>query len=154
MSGPSGSGKTTEAQRILNTLVAEGETVKIVGANDYFTNEDGVYDFNPRHLDEAHADCLYDFVEAITTDEVTVLIVDNTNLAEGEISPYLRVAEAYEYDVEIVVCRGKYPNSHGVEPWRVTKQEAKLGATLKWWNIQDGATTYGAFRGTKVRVVE
>lgn len=155
LSGASGAGKTTEANRLETTLTADGETVLIVSAQNFFLDEEtGEYEFNPTKLEEAHGECLYDFTEALRGEDITVLIVDNANLTENEIAPYLRLATAYGWDVEIVVCRGQHESPHNVDKWRIQKQRGKQDATLKWWNVQDGIISYGSYRGTPVRVVE
>ena len=96
MSGVSGSGKSTYIERIL----PKGN-FKIVSADYYFTNLDGIYTFNPAELSKAHAACFRNFIAALES-LVPLVIVDNTNTTSEEIAPYMLGAAAFNYEAEII----------------------------------------------------
>jgi adenylate kinase family enzyme len=55
--GPSGSGKSTLAESIVaNAKTQHGESLPVVvlSTDDFFTDENGVYNFSVRQLSKAH----------------------------------------------------------------------------------------------------
>ena len=82
--GVSGSGKNFFAESIKqlypNTIVCS--------ADDYFTNKEGVYNFNPANLDEAHNVCRNKFEQALIENQ-KVIIVNNTNVNEKQFGFYI-----------------------------------------------------------------
>ncbi len=109
--GASGSGKTTWADK---------QYAFLVSADKYFYGQ-----FNARELPKAHAQCLREFVNLITTSHGHV-IVDNTNTTIVEIAPYYALAEAYGYEVEILIFSGEYKNVHGVPERTVVGMRDKV----------------------------
>jgi len=97
--GGPGSGKTTFAE-----TVAQRKQAKVISADDYFTH-DGCYDFRPSELGQAHGQCFRRAVASISNWGCD-LVVDNTNSQSDEMIPYLALAQAYGYTVEIItmVC--------------------------------------------------
>lgn len=112
MVGASGSGKSTWIKNnVPNALVCS--------ADHFFYNKDGVYNFNPTLLGVAHGDCASKFNAAMDNDEITEVVVDNTNTRLKEIRPYAMLAK--QYGVNVVFVRFTVPphicaerNSHGV----------------------------------------
>jgi hypothetical protein len=103
MSGVSGSGKSTYAEKILN----ETQGVKV--SADHFFMKDGVYAFDVAKLGAAHADCFRRFINFINETHFTtcdtkenVVVVDNTNCTEAEISPYMLASAAFGWEAEII----------------------------------------------------
>lgn len=90
--GISGSGKTTWA----NT---HKEQALILSTDRYF-EQSGTYVFNGAKLQEYHRKTFREYIEAILRKELWI-IVDNTNIKLWEFMPYVSVAEAYGYTVEI-----------------------------------------------------
>jgi len=90
MRGLPGSGKSTKSR-------AYGGT--IVSADDYFM-QDGEYVFDPVKLPQAHAKCRQQFEEALKRGDPLV-VVDNTNIQEGQYEPYKEMAERYGYSVDV-----------------------------------------------------
>jgi predicted kinase len=68
---------------------------------DFFFMREGEYHFNPSFLPHAHAACMGSFIEALR-EERPLVAVDNTNVTLIEIAPYISVAQAFGYQVEIV----------------------------------------------------
>ena len=97
--GGPGSGKTTFAKAL-----AQRNRAEVVSADDYFT-KDGVYNFNPAELGQAHGQCFRRAVTSISNWGCD-LVIDNTNSQSDEMIAYLALAQAYGYTVEIItmVC--------------------------------------------------
>jgi hypothetical protein len=77
--------------------------VVVCSANDYFTDDKGVYRFDIEKIHEAHHKCLRLFLsEVVVTRTAARLIVDNTNVHPIAIAPYIAIAEAYGVEYEIV----------------------------------------------------
>lgn len=94
--GMSGSGKSTWVDNHYQLEAA------CVSADNYFSQETGEYKFDASKLGEAHNDCLRDFID-VTQNKFSVVFVDNTNLSKEEIFPYLKIAQAYGYEVTFVL---------------------------------------------------
>lgn len=88
--GLPGSGKST---------VASNLGLKVHSADDHFTDEDGVYNFDPSKLGDAHAACQSNTRSSLSSGFSCV--VANTFTQGWEFAPYLRIAE--EFDARIVV---------------------------------------------------
>lgn len=124
--GPPGSGKTHFAG-------CETHTTRVVSADDYFM-ENGIYRYNPSKLDRAHGSCMRRFILALA--EGLSVVVDNTNITNLEVAPYIAVAQAYEasvrihvFDTPIQVCIQRC--THGVAPHRIEAMGRKLKEELR-----------------------
>lgn len=137
--GCSGTGKSTWVRE---NGVSYG-AVEVFSADHFFEDEDGVYNFNPTKLGEAHAECLRRFtVAAMTSNNDKVLIVDNTNTTAVEVAPYASLALAYGHALKIVTLVTDHKiaherNAHGV-PKKTVQQQAErlqrsIGKLPPWW---------------------
>lgn len=96
--GIPGSGKSTVAK---NRMAMSQGSMRLVSADQFFIQEDGSYQFDPREIGNAHAVCFRNFIAAME-DGVTHIHVDNTNIHAYEIAPYILAANAYEYSHAII----------------------------------------------------
>ena len=127
----------------------------IHSADNYFRILNENYDnggegFDPTKLGEAHKLCFSTFVTALKCDD-ELIIVDNTNLENEAISPYVAMAQHHAYEVEIcrVYCDpdiAEKRNTHGV-PKGAYSRLAKAFDNWKQWPPHK----YG---GVKVRKVK
>lgn len=101
--GASGSGKSTLAHSL---------TPHVFEADQFFM-KNGVYEFNPALIKNAHADCKVR-VELAMIAGRTPLAVANTFTRHWEYQPYVDLAKRYGYEVEMHICEGRYPNVHNV----------------------------------------
>lgn len=113
MRGLPGSGKTTWIKNFFNTIKL-GEWISdlaghrdfpekqmvVVSADDYFMVNDK-YLFRPEVLKLAHKQCMERFMKACA-EEKELVIVDNTNSSVWEMSPYVAVADVFDYEVTIM----------------------------------------------------
>ena len=104
--GLPGSGKSTFA-RMLGGLHAE--------ADMYFTDENGVYTFEPSKIKDAHKWC-NELVEEWMKEEQDKIVVSNTFTQEWEMENYYKLAEQYGYRVTSVIVENRHngKNEHGV----------------------------------------
>lgn len=160
MRGLPGSGKSTWAMKKFEELEAanrtnpkKGGTVRYHSA-DVFHVVDGVYQFNPTRVAEAHARCLQNFTDSLVgitrihdcaDYELGIMwrrtvIVDNTNLRIEDISPYYRLAQAYGFvptiiwfqtDIETCISR----NIHNVQAKTIRTMAMRTDALPVDWNV-------------------
>lgn len=96
-----GSGKSTLTKQLAQTAILDGKTVAVCSADSYFYNlGDGEYKFDPSKLRQAHGQCFESFKKAISND-VNLIIVDNTNLQIKHMVPYKEYAESHGYSVKV-----------------------------------------------------
>ncbi len=149
--GISGCGKTTLADILYDGLrydVIAG-WCGVVSADDYFVDKDGVYQFDPSKLPDAHAQCQGRAQSAM---EIGAdIIVHNTFTQRWEMEPYLLMADEYGYRVSVVSlydggCTDEElaeRNSHGVPLEGISRMREryehdwKVGDTRPPWE-RDG----------------
>lgn len=94
--GISGAGKSTFARYLQRTE----EEVLVCSADAELDHGNG-YQFDSRRLPDAHKYCLRRFIDGVQK-RWAVIVVDNTNIVYHHFRPYVVIAEAYDYEVEIV----------------------------------------------------
>lgn len=125
--GVPGCGKSTVAE----SLVFGVTTSAICTADDYFMVE-GEYKFDSTKLGQAHDACKSKCEKAMSLG-VERVIVANTNTAEKEINPYIKLAEQYGYMVFSLVVENRHggKNEHGVPDESLGRMEERLKNSLK-----------------------
>ena len=108
--GLSGSGKTTLANQL---------SPVVYSADDWFTNEDGEYNFNPDELFNAHKHCQDNVRESMNADgkfgvQFPVIAVANTFSQGWEADPYFKLAEEFGYSPFVIECQNTFTNVHDV----------------------------------------
>lgn len=105
--GLPGSGKTTLATMIVAATGAEHLEI-----DDYWYNENGVYDFNRDKLPDALLWHKNKWQDAI--DRGVNLVVANCHYNEREINPIAEYAEERGYSVQLIECKGSFGTVHGI----------------------------------------
>lgn len=129
MRGVPGSGKST----YIKTHFPQAQDYNICSADNFFLNEEGVYEFKPELLHEAHRSCYEDFFFSLQ--DMDFVIVDNTNIRLAEITPYTMMLSLFdEWDLRIIRLNtppdiAASRNIHGVPESKV-KRMAKAMETL------------------------
>lgn len=159
LSGLSGSGKSWYAGKLLMEYVGEtGLTMTDIlmlpkgdkrgtsaycSADMFFVGEDGTYKHDPSKIGAAHGACFKECIRAMQA-ECEIIIVDNTNTTEMEISPYMLAAQAYGYEAEIItlhipVLFACERNVHKVPEAEIQNQFNQLQARklAPWWKNTD-----------------
>jgi predicted kinase len=90
--GLSGAGKTAVASRLAATRCS---------ADDWFYDEHGNYNFDPKFLKEAHASCQEKCREMLEA-SMPWVVVDNTFSTRWEMEPYFKMAQENGYNVSVI----------------------------------------------------
>lgn len=114
--GLPGSGKSTLGEKLTPGFC--------YSADDYFTDEDGVYMFDREHLGTAHKHC-QDSVEGCMSSCGQDISVANTFTQFWEVTPYLDIADKYDYKVVIIVCTNDFGSTHGVPPETIERMRER-----------------------------
>jgi len=109
--GLPGSGKSTYAK----ALLANGMVSQHLEADEFMTDDQGNYKFDPSILQKCHQQC--QMWVKYYLDKGENVAVANTFTRKWEIVPYTRMG----YTFEVITMTGEYKNIHGV-PDQVIKQ--------------------------------
>lgn len=97
LQGPSGSGKSSVAQSMKDAAIEGGMNATILSADDYFRDQNGTYNFDPRMLNRAHMEVVvkaFRYMKyASESDERFRLIVDNTHMELWEWEAIMTMAD-------------------------------------------------------------
>jgi dephospho-CoA kinase len=132
--GIPGSGKTTVIGK------RHRRTVPVCSADHWFMRlKQGVYNYVPAEIGQAHAACLRKFVGLVIEADIDI-VVDNTNTSVAEVAPYAALALAYGREVKIITveCDPEVAfarNVHGVPLQTIKAMHAQLEARVlaPWW---------------------
>lgn len=135
MRGLPGVGKTTWANKIENAVVCS--------ADDYFM-DCGVYKFDHRGLNEAHAQCYAKFIDLVDRGGSRTVVVDNTNTSAWTISPYVMHAKSRGCPVKVVEITNRVSaeeladrNVHGVPLNTIWAMAQAMTEVLpRHWNVE------------------
>lgn len=126
--GVAGSGKSSVAELFANPL-------KICCADDYFTDENGNYNFDPHKLKDAHAYCRAEFDEALNNDFgfYRNIVVANTNTKESDWKYYEDRAKDKGCKVFFIVVENRHGNGsiYGVPEETLDIMEERVKNSLK-----------------------
>ena len=125
--GIPGSGKSTVAE-----MLSEGVfNYPICCADDFFTDENGVYNWYPGGIKKAHEMSQNKCKEAMENG-VERIIVANTNTTKKEMKPYYDMANEYGYRVFSIVVENRHggKNVHGVPDETITKMKDRFDLEL------------------------
>lgn len=116
MQGVPGSGKSTFAQKLEMAMPAI-----VCSTDNYFLDENNKYIFDKTKLAENHKSN-QNHVETLLMqypNENINVIVDNTNLKNYEIKPYVHSAIRWGHEIVIIRCTGNHQNIHGISEQQV-----------------------------------
>ena len=124
MRGLPGSGKSTYARGLSGSK-------EIFSADDWHTH-DGGYKYDPLKAAYAHTQCLACYMTCLRVEKATeVVVVDNTNTTAVELAPYVRIAEAFgvEYEIVYMYCdflKACARNTHNVPETTIHMMQSNL----------------------------
>ena len=121
--GVPNAGKTT-----LSSLLVPGGTYS---ADDYFTDDKGIYRFDAARIKDAHEYC-QNCVRIAMNAGQRVVAVANTFTQEWEMKPYFEMAEMFGYRVSTVIVERRHSgqNDHNVPDDAVMKMRERFEVKL------------------------
>ena len=133
--GVSGVGKTTLA----NSLVTDPTKSFAIAADDYFTDDTGVYDFRPSLLPAAHRWCLVETKNHLSfCDKV---VVHNTFTCRWEMEPYLKFAGQNGHEIIVIDLHVGYNPATGTG-YTATELHARCTHGVPLAGIQNQINRY------------
>jgi len=119
--GLPGSGKTTAAEELCD---------EVVSADDYFMDDLGNYNWNPKYIKKAHEDCQRRAEELMKRS--INLAVANTFTRKREMKHYIDLAETYGYTVFTLVVENRHGgiNTHNVPDEAISKMRDRFDVEL------------------------
>ena len=112
--GLAGSGKSTLAEKLAPD--------HNYSADDFFVNQWGVYNFNPKLLTDAHNACLSNVLNAMEAG-AEFIAVANTFSQTWEAEGYLIGAKDYGYQVNIIECQNNFGSIHDVPAETISRMK-------------------------------
>lgn len=102
-------------------------------ADDYFTDEEGNYDFNPNWLGQAHTACKFKFIDALHNPDIDTIVVANTNTKPSDFQFYIDEAENRGIMVFSLVVERRHngKNNHNVPTHVLERQAENIKNSLK-----------------------
>lgn len=153
----SGGGKSTYALKLLK----DNPTLAVCSADHFFVDSNGVYKFDAQKLGQAHQKCQVD--AGIAMAKGLPVVVDNTNLKWGDISPYIRIASVHGYEISFILFDAQEAdlpmlaerNRHGVPEAAIKRQYNNLVSLRKSLKRDMGTAFPGIkFTLTKERICQ
>lgn len=106
--GIPGTGKTTLADK----MVKEGKADVFFEADQWMTDKEGNYQFDPKRLPYCHGQCFIYAEKALYSGQT--VIVSNTFTKLWEMERYLDMAKDLNVPVEVIELQTEYGSVHGV----------------------------------------
>ncbi|EMK6667258.1 ATP-binding protein [Vibrio fluvialis] len=112
--GLPGSGKSTLAKTLPGVHLE---------ADMFFENAQGEYHYRPELISKAHEWCQRECERALA--QGNSVVVANTFVRHWEMSAYKKLARKYRARLVTKVCRGDFPNVHGVDSATIERMRQK-----------------------------
>lgn len=124
--GLPGAGKSTFAK-----LLSRDNDDIVCCADDYFTDEQGNYNWNPKELDKAHKQC-QDKCKNLMENGEPLIIISNTNVSLKGMQYYFDLAKEYGYRVTSTVIENRHGNKsiHNVPDTAIEKMRKSFDISL------------------------
>ena len=102
-------------------------------ADDFFTDEEGNYNFDASKLGQAHKACQDKYLELLDSPFTDTIVVSNTNTKESDYKFYLDEAEKRGIMVFSLVLENRHGNKniHNVPDHVLERQEQNIKNSLK-----------------------
>jgi len=127
--GIPGSGKSTLGEIILQTT--QQQKPDVLSADNFFVDENGVYNFDSTKLKEAHNMCQQKCAERMRL-EFSKIVVANTFTQEWEMQPYFEMANRYGYRIHTLIVENRHgsKNVHNVPDDKLEQMKDRFEISL------------------------
>lgn len=124
--GLPGSGKSTLAK-----VLSDEYLFPVFSIDDYFTDEEGNYNFDFKNNHLAYKTCELKTREAMKQD-VMKIFVDNTFTMEWELDPYVKLAKEFGYAIFVMTVENRHNglNLHNIPIEHIEKMREKFRLKL------------------------
>ena len=124
--GLPGSGKTT-----LAAVLSEAGKYPVFSVDDYFTDENGRYEFRFQENHLAYKQC-EEGVRTAMQQGAPKIILHNTFTIEWEMEPYFKLASEHDYRLHVLTVENRHgsANVHDIPEEHVAKMRAKYVVNL------------------------
>ena len=124
--GLPGSGKTTLAE-----VLSEGGTYPVFSVDDYFTDENGHYEFRFQENHLAYKQC-EEGVRTAMQQGAPKIILHNTFTMEWEMEPYFKLASEHDYRLHVLTVENRHGsgNVHDIPEEHIERMRAKYVVNL------------------------
>lgn len=124
--GLPGSGKSSLAR-----LLSENGKYPVYSVDDYFTDENGNYNFDHRKNHFAYDDCKKNVLKEIQN-KMEKIFVDNTFTLDWEMEPYFKLAKENNYQIFVLTMENYHSgvNVHGISMDQINKMAEKYKVKL------------------------
>jgi len=124
--GLPGSGKTTLAE-----VLSEGGTYPVFSVDDYFTDENGHYEFRFQENHLAYKQC-EEGVRTAMQQGAPKIILHNTFTIEWEMEPYFKLASEHDYRLHVLTVENRHgsANVHDIPEEHIERMRAKYVVNL------------------------
>jgi len=120
--GLSGSGKSTKASSLDYDYVEA----------DMFFTKNGKYNYDNKKIKDAHVWC--QSVVKYYLQQGKSIAVSNTFTTIKEIDTYVKIAEVYNGEIQIIECSGKFKNIHDIPQYKLDLMRSRWESLPK--NLQ------------------
>jgi len=124
--GLPGSGKTT-----LASVLSEEGTYPVFSVDDYFTDENGHYEFRFQENHLAYKQC-EEGVRTAMQQGAPKIILHNTFTIEWEMEPYFKLASEHDYRLHVLTVENRHGSSnvHDIPEEHIERMRAKYAVNL------------------------
>ena len=114
--GLPGSGKSTIGEKLADNYS--------YAADDWFTDRNGVYNYVPEEIVQAHEDCQARVLGAMLSD-VEHIAVCNTFTQAWEAEPYIKLCNLHGYSAVVIECQNQFGNIHGCPQEKINEMAGR-----------------------------
>jgi predicted kinase len=124
--GLPGSGKTTLAE-----VLSEAGKYPVFSVDDYFTDENGRYEFRFQENHLAYKQC-EEGVRTAMQQGALKIILHNTFTMEWEMEPYFKLAAEFDYRLHVLTVENRHGsrNMHDIPEEHIERMRAKYAVNL------------------------